>query len=345
MTEQSTNAVASHAELLRVEDLRVVYPGRRSLFGDVSPALPAVDSVSFSANAGEVLGIAGESGCGKSTLGRAVARLVPVSSGRIVFDGADALSLQGARLAEYRRSVQLVFQDPLASMNPRIPVARSIVEPLDIGGVAANGSREKRVRELLALVGLTVADGNSYPHQLSGGELQRAGIARALALSPRLLIADEPVSALDVSIQAQVLELLRELRHRLGLSMIFITHDLSVMRHVADRVAVMYLGEIVELADRIDAFERPCHPYTEALISAIPVPDPRVQRSRRRIILGGEPPSPSDPPPGCRFHPRCPIAQPLCREQRPTLRDVDDGHVAACHFARPNPITDLRLTG
>jgi peptide/nickel transport system ATP-binding protein/oligopeptide transport system ATP-binding protein len=288
--------------------------------------LRALEDVSFSLAAGEVLGIVGESGCGKSTLGRAVMRLVQPTAGAVLFEGEDVLTLSGAALRRRRRDMQMVFQDPFGALNPRHRVSTLIGEPLTIHGVAGVAGR---VAELLDLVGLPADSGRRYVHEFSGGQRQRIAIARALSLSPKLLVADEPVSALDVSIQSQIINLIAELRARMGLAMLFISHDLSVVRHVSDRIAVMYLGRIVEIGAAAAVFERPSHPYTQALLSAVPQPPGAVRRAR--ILLEGELPDPTDPPPGCAFHGRCRHAMTVCRQVRPVLRDVG-GREVACHL-------------
>jgi oligopeptide/dipeptide ABC transporter ATP-binding protein len=317
--------------LLEVRDLKKYFPLRGGLFSRQRGEVRAVDGVSVTLTPGETLGLVGESGCGKSTLGRAILRLIEPTSGTIRFEGGDILRLARRELRGKRREMQIIFQDPYASLNPRMQVGDIVGEALTIHRIAAGRERRERILELLRTVGLPPEAYHRYAHEFSGGQRQRIGIARALAVLPKLIVADEPVSALDVSIQAQILNLLLELQERFGLTYLFISHDLRVVEHVSDRVAVMYLGRIVELATRESLYKRPLHPYTQALLSAIPLPDP--QRTKRRIILEGDVPSPINPPPGCAFHTRCPYAQARCREDSPSSREVFPGHFASCHFA------------
>lgn len=325
----------SAAPLLDVQDVSKVYGGGGLLGGRAG--IHAVDKVSFAMAHGETLALVGESGCGKTTTARMVVRLLDPTSGRIIFDGIDLASLGAADLREARRHFQIVFQDPFASLSPRERILDIVGEPLQAHGVCRTRAELKdRVVELLEQVGLNAGHIDRFPHQFSGGQRQRIGIARGIALNPKLVVADEPVSALDVSVQSQVINLLQDLQAKLGIAYLIVAHDLAVVRHIARRVAVMYLGRIVELADKDSLFARPHHPYTQALISAAPVPDP--QRRNKRIVLTGDVPSPARVPSGCRFHPRCPIAQDICRKVDPALNAAAPGHAVACHFAKPSPI-------
>jgi peptide/nickel transport system ATP-binding protein len=331
--------VSANGSLLRLEDLRVFFPIMQGLLlrrhlGEVR----AVDGVDLEVRRGQSVGLVGESGSGKTTLGRAVVALAKPTSGSIAFDGKDVWALDRDERARLRRRVQMVFQDPHASLDPRMTVAASIAEPLEIHRLGSRADRKKRVSELLELVGLHRTHADRYPHELSGGQRQRVGVARALSLGPDLIVADEPVSALDVSIQAQIVNLLQELRHELGLTSILIAHDLAVVRHVSEAIAVMYLGRIVERAETADLYREPLHPYTVALLSAVPIPDPVVEARRERIVLRGDVPSPASPPPGCAFHTRCWLREKLgnpeaCSTEVPALRALRSGHLVACHFA------------
>jgi oligopeptide transport system ATP-binding protein len=320
--------------LLEVRDLVKDFPIGGGFFRRSTGVLRAVDGVSFSIRRGETLGLVGESGCGKTTTGRCILQLERPTSGRIVFEGVELASLPADELRRVRRRMQVIFQDPYASLNPRMTLGQILAEPLKVHGIVPDKkARAVRVRELLTQVGLLPQHAKRYPHQLSGGQRQRVGIARALALEPSLIICDEPVSALDVSIQAQIVNLLEDLQARLGLTYLFIAHDLSVVRHISDRVVVMYLGKIVEVAERKELYEGPLHPYTRALLSAVPIPDPKLEARRERTVLRGEVPSALTPPSGCVFHPRCPIAEARCAAQVPALREIRPGHWGACHLA------------
>jgi oligopeptide transport system ATP-binding protein len=317
--------------LIEVRNLKKYFPIKRGVIQREVARVHAVDDVSFSVRPGETLGLVGESGCGKSTLGRCLVRLLEPTAGDIVLEGRSIATLSARQLRPLRREMQMVFQDPYASLNPRKRVGSIIGYPLKIHRVGDKDERRRRVQELMETVGLSPEHYNRFPHEFSGGQRQRIGVARALALRPKLIVADEPVSALDVSVQAQVVNLLGELQSSFGLTYIFIAHDLGVVRHVSDRIAVMYLGKLVELSPAEELYTRPIMPYTEALLSAVPIPDPDLSDQRERIVLEGDVPSPIDPPSGCRFHPRCRYATEICHEVEPTLVDYGNGHLAACH--------------
>ena len=333
--------------LLHVEHLCKEFPVESGLIASHmknARKVHAVNDVSFDIMPGETFGLVGESGCGKSTTGRCIMRLTEPTSGLVEFEGKDVGKMNKRELKALRRDMQFIFQDPYASLNPRMTIGEIISEPLIIHNVMPNADeRIAFVRELLDVVGLNPEHINRYPHEFSGGQRQRVGIARAFALRPKLIICDEPVSALDVSIQAQVLNLLTDLQKEYGTAYLFIAHDLSVVQHISDRVAVMYLGSMMEYSDWRSLYAEPCHPYTQSLLSAVPIPDPDVQHSRKRIILKGDPPSPIDPPSGCLFHTRCPIAQARCSSETPQLREIAPGHFCSCHFAEPNPIKDASI--
>jgi peptide/nickel transport system ATP-binding protein len=320
--------------LLEVRDLRKHYSAPHRWFTEAKPPIQAVDGVSFDVARGETLSLVGESGCGKTTTAKSVLRLVEPTSGSVRLEGEDLLTLDAEQMRLRRREMQIIFQDPYASLNPRMAAGDIVAEPLRNFGLHNPRERTERVQWLFSKVGLRPEAAKKYPHEFSGGQRQRLGIARALALNPKLIVCDEPVSALDVSVQAQVVNLLMDLQAEFGMAYLFVAHDLAVVRHISRRVAVMYLGHIVEVADRDTLFSAPMHPYTEILLAAVPVPNPRVRP--QRVLLQGDPPSPANPPPGCRFHTRCPLAQPVCREQTPALTQRADndkgGHWVACHF-------------
>jgi oligopeptide/dipeptide ABC transporter ATP-binding protein len=328
MTEQKNG---NSNDLIQVQNLVKYYPVHGGIFRRVVAWVKAVDDVSFTIKEGETLGLVGESGCGKTTVGHTMLRLLPHTSGSVYYDKVDIFQLEGRALKDLRRQWQIVFQDPYASLDPRLPVGESIAEGLKIHKIGTPQERVDLVMETLQKVGMEDYHANRYPHEFSGGQRQRIGIARALALKPKFIVLDEPVSALDVSIQAQVLNILRDLQREFHLTYLFVAHNLAVVEHISDRVAVMYLGKIAEMAARDDLFDHPLHPYTQALMSAIPIPDPNI--TRQRIILEGDVPSPLNPPPGCRFHPRCPIARGNCEVEEPELRELRSGHFVACHYA------------
>ncbi len=332
--------------ILSAEGLKKHYPIKTGIVRRTTGHVKAVDGVSFDLHAGETLGVVGESGCGKSTLGRLLMRLEEPTDGALTFDGVDMFQARGKQLRRLRRDIQIVFQDPYTSLNPRMTVADIIGEPFEIHrDVVPKGGRKKRVQELMEMVGLSPEHINRFPHQFSGGQRQRIGIARGIALNPKVLVCDEPVSALDVSVQAQVINVMEKLQKELGLAYVFIAHDLSVVRHISDRVAVMYLGKIAELGTGAEIYERATHPYTQALLSAVPVPDPTLRGKRQQIKLSGDVPSPANPPSGCRFHTRCWMAQAICSEEEPALierPDLGGAHESACHFAEDVMVNSAR---
>lgn len=329
MTEQDSNI------LVRVVDLKVHFPITQGiLFQRQVGAVKAVDGINFDIRRGETLGLVGESGCGKSTTGRGILQLYRPTSGQVYFEDQNLCTLKGEKLRQMRRRMQMIFQDPYASLNPRMTVGNIVGEPLEVHGIASGKELKERVAELLEIVGLNAYFINRYPHEFSGGQRQRVGVARALAVHPDFIVCDEPISALDVSIQAQIINLLEDLQAQFNLTYLFIAHDLSVVRHISDRVAVMYLGKIVELTDRAELYDNPLHPYTQALLSAVPIPDPEIEEKRKRIILAGDVPDPSHPPTGCNFQTRCPVMIPgKCNVEEPAFKDVGNGHWVACFRA------------
>jgi oligopeptide transport system ATP-binding protein len=329
----SNGNVNNKDTLLQVDNLMMHFPIYRGVIQRQVGAVRAVDGVSFDIQRGETLGLVGESGCGKSTTGRTILQLYKPTAGSVLFEGIDLVHLKGEELRKIRRKMQMIFQDPYASLNPRMTVADIVGEPLTVHEVAKGKEIQDRVNHLLELVNLNPSFASRYPHEFSGGQRQRIGVARALALQPSFIICDEPISALDVSIQAQVVNLLEELQEQFNLTYLFIAHDLSMVKHISDRVAVMYLGVIVELATRDELYSKPLHPYTQALLSAVPIPDPVADAKRQRTILQGDVPSPANPPSGCRFRTRCPIAEAVCAESRPEFREIKPGHFVACFFA------------
>jgi oligopeptide transport system ATP-binding protein len=323
---------AKQEVLLSVRNLKMHFPITRGIIIQRQVgSIKAVDGITFDLIRGETLGLVGESGCGKSTTGRAILQLYDPTDGAVIFEGQDLTTMKSGDLRRMRRRMQMIFQDPYASLNPRMTVGSIVGEPLEVHNIGSNRKeRQERVQELLKIVGLNPYFINRYPHEFSGGQRQRIGVARALAVNPSFIVCDEPISALDVSIQAQVINLLEDLQGDLGLTYLFIAHDLSVVRHISDRIAVMYLGKIVELADRDDLYENPLHPYTQALLSAVPIPDPEIEKKRQRIILEGDVPSPANPPKGCNFNTRCPRVMDICRQYEPAFTDVGSGHFTAC---------------
>ena len=334
MPDTATQMNPTNDAILTVRDLKTWFPVRRGVFSRVSAYVKAVDGVNFAVRRGKTLGLVGESGCGKTTVGRTILRLIPATAGSVDFDGIDVFNLDRQSLRALRRRMQIIFQDPFGSLNPRMTVGTIVGEALTVHGIARGAERDRKVRELLERCGLSASYMNRYPHEFSGGQRQRVGIARALALSPELIVCDEPVSALDVSIQSQILNLLDDLQDEMGLSYLFIAHNLAVVEHFSDDVAVMYLGKIVETADAVSIYKNPKHPYTQALLSAVPEPTP--QKKKNRVVLSGEVPSPLNPPPGCAFHPRCPLATDICKQEIPPLiphTGCGPNHVVACHHA------------
>ncbi|TAH51210.1 MAG: dipeptide ABC transporter ATP-binding protein [Chloroflexota bacterium] len=329
---QANASTDANGAILSIRNLKKYFPITQGIIFQKKVAdVKAVDGISFDVKPGETLGLVGESGCGKSTTGRTILQLYRPTEGSVLFEGKDLATLKGEELRKMRSNMQMIFQDPYASLNPRMTVGDIIAEPLEVHNIAKGKEKKERVQELLQVVGLNPYFINRYPHEFSGGQRQRIGIARALAVNPDFIVCDEPISALDVSIQAQIVNLLEELQERFGLTYLFIAHDLSVVRHISDRIAVMYLGKIVELTDGHTLYANPLHPYTRALLSAVPIPDPLIEEKRERIILVGDVPSPVNPPKGCRFHTRCPLAIPICKEVAPEWRDVGNGHFVECH--------------
>ncbi len=318
--------------ILKVENLKMYFPIKRGVIQRTVGFVHAVDDVSFEVRKGETLGLVGESGCGKTTTGRTILQLYPATEGQVIFEGKDLTKLRGEEMRQMRRRIQMIFQDPYASLNPRMTVQQIVGEPLIVHGLARGNEIREKVKSLLTQVGLNPAYVDRYPHEFSGGQRQRIGVARAISLEPNLIVCDEPISALDVSIQAQVVNLLEDLQAELGLTYVFIAHDLSMVRHISTRVIVMYLGVLMELADRNTLYQNPLHPYTIGLLSAVPIPDPFVEEKRHRIILEGDVPSPINPPSGCHFRTRCPLAQQICADERPAWEEVEPDHFVACHF-------------
>src|SRR5450759_4423526 len=324
------HGAAIHEKLLEVRGLKMWFPIFRGILQRHVADVKAVDGINFDVYKGETLGLVGESGCGKSTTGRAILQLYRPTDGEVLFEGKNLPDIKGNDLRQMRRQMQMIFQDPYASLNPLMTVGSIVGEPLEVHNIGDRASRLERVRELLKVVGLNPYFINRYPHEFSGGQRQRIGVARALAVNPSFIVCDEPISALDVSIQAQIINLLEDLQEKLGLTYLFIAHDLSVVRHISNRIAVMYLGKIMELADRDELYRNPMHPYSQALLSAVPIPDPAIEEKRKRIILEGDVPSPVNPPKGCHFCTRCPKVMDICREQEPEFRDYGSGHFVAC---------------
>lgn len=326
------NLKSQNDVLLEIKNLKKYFPVYGGLLGNKVEYLKAVDGVSFQIRRGETLGLVGESGCGKSTIGRTIIRLYDITDGEIIYDGTELGRLSQKDMRPYRKRMQMIFQDPYASLNSRMTVGDIIGESLDIHGLSQGAERQTRIYELLDRVGLVKDHANRYPHEFSGGQRQRIGIARSLAVTPDFIICDEPISALDVSIQAQVVNMLEDLQKEFGLTYLFIAHDLSMVKHISDRIGVMYLGKLVELADAADLYKNPLHPYSQALLSAIPIPDPNVAKANKRIVLQGDVPSPLNPPSGCRFRTRCRHAMEICSQVEPILTDMGDGHMSACHL-------------